>query len=155
MATSTKALAMVRTLKEAIGRRLPTYVLTQSVDANGNPTLLVSADSAPAAGEQVALLRVRPVDLIFTNSVGQTQENFAPHFVEMCLETSSVASVALLTEANQAAIKGEVLKQSGIFIAYLLTNGTVPALASVDTQMVAANQVATFELDPSFRLMGA
>ncbi len=156
MATSFKAQAMMRSIKEGIGRRLPTYTLTQGLDTAGNPVLLVSADSSPATTEQVAMIRVRPVDLIFTNSVGNTQENFAPHFVELCLEADgTLTSTARLTEANQVAIKGEVLKQSGIYIGYLLASGTVPAIASVDTQMVAANQVATFELDPSFRLMGA
>ncbi len=156
MATSFKAQAMMRAIKEGIGRRLPSYTLTNGLDTAGNPVLLVSADATPATTEQVALLRVRPVSLIFTNSVGGTQEDFAPHFVEMCLEaTAAAATVALLTEANQSAIKGEVLKQSGIYIGYLTATGTVPAIANVDTQMVAANQVATFELDPSFRLMGA
>lgn len=155
MATSIKAGAMMRTLKEGIARRLPTYVYTTGADASGNPVLLVSQDASPATTEQVAMIRIRPVDLIFTNSVGNTQENFAPHFVELCTETSTVASVSFLTEVNATAIKGELLKQSGIFIAYLTANGTVPAVASVDTQMVAANQVATFELDPSYRLMGA
>lgn len=156
MASSFKAQAMMRAIKEGIGRRLTSYTLTSSVDSDGNPILLVSADSTPATTEQVAMLRVRPVSLIFTNGIGGTQEDFAPHFVEMCSEaTAAAATVSLLTEANQSIIKGEVLKQSGIYIGYLTATGTVPALANVATQMVAANQVATFELDPSFRLMGA
>jgi len=156
MATSFKAKAMMRGVKEGIGRRLPTYVLTDGSDSDGNPLLLVSADSSPATTEQVALIRIRPVSLIFTNSVGGVQEDFAPHFVELCLEAdNTLTSTARLTEANQVAIKGELLKQTGLFISYLLASGSVPAIANVATQMVAANQVAVFETDPSYRLMGA
>ena len=153
MAATFKSIAMMRSVLEGIRRRLPTYVYTQSFDSNGNPLLLVSADATPATTEQVAMIRISPVTNVFLNSVGGTQEGFCPHLVELCLEaTAASASVSLLTDVNKTAIWGELLKQAGIFTLYLTAAGTVPALASVGTQMVAANQVAVFEIDPSQRL---
>ena len=156
MATSQKAVSLMRNIKEQIKRRLSSYTFTDGLDSDGNPLLLVSADSSPATTEQVALIRVKPVALVFTNSIGNTQENMSPHNIEICLEAdSSLTATARMTEVNQAIIKSVLYKQGGINRSYLLASGSVPAIADVATQMVAANLVAETYLDDSFHLMGS
>lgn len=145
----------MRSIKDGIRKRLPTYFFTDGQDAAGNPTLLVSVDATPATTEQVALIRVRPVAHIFVNGLGSTQENMTPHFVEVATEaTAASATVSLLSAANATYIMGEVNKQAGLTAVYLTAAGTVPALASADTQLVDANKVATWETEIQYRLAG-
>jgi len=153
---SSKSIALMRTAKEAIKRRLSTYSFVESVDAtNTNPVMVISADATPAAGEQVAVVRISPVALLFTNGIGGTQENMTPHYVDICLETSTIAAVALLTQVNQSNIIAEFLKLGAIVRIYMTANNTVPTAADVLTQMVPANLISTFQLDQSHFLMGA
>lgn len=159
MATATfKSVAMMRAITEGLKRRLPTFTFTSGIEATtGNPILVVSADSTPATTEEVATIRVSPVTTIFTNGLDQTQQAFCPHYVELCTEAGTGAGFttsSYVSVAHQTALFGELLKQTGIFVAYQTANGTVPALASTATQMVVANQVASFTTDASW-LLGA
>lgn len=158
MAGTFKSVTMMRGIKEGVQRRLPTFVLTSSADSNGNPLMLIASDSSPATTKQVAMVRVSPIALVMTNSIGGTQENMCPHLVEIALEAGTgtgLTASTYLSLVNSTAIVGELMKQGGIYTAYLLANGTVPALANVAAQMVSTTQVATFELDVANRLSGA
>ncbi len=155
MSTSFKAQVIMRSIKDGIKKRLPAYFYTDGLDTAGNPCLLVSVDATPATTEQVAMIRVRPAALVFTNGIGGTQENMAPHFVDVLSEaTAASATVSRLTAVNATYVMGEVLKQACLTSVYLTASGTVPALADVDTQAVDANKVASFETEIQYRLGG-
>lgn len=143
MATSAKAQSMVRTLKERLALRMPsTYILTESFDSDGNPTLLVAADSTPATTEQVALIRVQPLSMFFTNSVGSTQENATPHYVDILCENSTITGNAVLNTGNMVKLLAEVDRLYGIQRFYLTAAG-VAITSGATTLMTAANLQAT------------
>jgi len=139
--STTKAFALMQLLKSNLVFRFPsTYVFTDSLDANGCPVLTVSQDATPAAGEQVMVYRIKPVSLLF-NAIGQTQEDFVPHDLDVCIETGAVANTSILNATNAAIMNTESAKTACIYKLYMCTNTTLPAVA----EMTAANLKFTSE----------
>ncbi len=145
MANSTAtAFAKMRDLKRNLAFKLPsTYVFTDSVDVNGCPVLTINQDSTPATTEQNVVLRIKPESLIFVNSIGQVQEDFAPHDVEMVVETGAAVNTVYLNATNSAILHTECAKTGCIFKYYLSANGAVPAVSD----FTAANLKLTLDPD--------
>ena len=158
MAGTYKSISVMRQITEGLKRRLSTWTFTSGVEATTNsPILIISSGAAVTTTLRVATIRVSPVTNLFTNGIGGTQDTFCPHYVEMCSESGTggnLASSSYLTVADQTAIFGELMKVTGIFVSYQTANATPPSLATTATQMVAANQVASFVTDASW-LLGA
>lgn len=150
-----KADSMVRRLKQDLQARLPsTYLLTDSADSSGNPVLTVAQDSAWATTEQYAVIRIQPVSLVFTNGLGQTQENFATHYVDVCMENISATNTPLasvLSLSIAAPLIQSIEAEAGVTRYYLCNLATTPTVA----QMTAGNLAGTDTPDTVWRLNAA
>lgn len=142
--TTTKAFAIMRSLKRNLILRLPkTYVFTDSVDTDGNPVLQVAQDATPATTEQVMIYRIKPEALLFVSSIGTTQENFVPHDVDVVVETGAAVNTTYLTVQNMSIMDNEATKTGCIYKLYLSPNGAVPTVAN----FTDANLKITLEPD--------
>lgn len=119
MATTKMATVLQRNIAEELGFRLSSLALVQSVGSSGDPTILLGAGTA---GSQSAFIRIVPEDTIQTNSVGLTQTVYTPHKVQVVLETSTIANVALMLEANKIALFQSVLHPGAKVELYMSAN---------------------------------
>lgn len=136
MATYKESLA--RQLAEDLGLRLKALGVATGVDSSGNPTVSVGAMTA---GSQSAFVRVLDQASIQVDSLGLPQRSFGPHVVQIVLETSTIATVALMTEANKLKLVGELLKHGAKVELYLTANLTAPSVAGI----AAGNLIATWD----------
>ena len=127
-----KATVMVRSLAEkATVRYSPdSKVVTQGVDASGNPTLTIN-DGSPAAGEQNIFLRVLESPSIGVNSIGQTQDSYGPNIVQIAMEDSAVAGTTLVSLKNIMRLVGDVFTMGCRVEFYEETTGTAPTVTSI------------------------
>jgi hypothetical protein len=139
MATSTyKAVAAQRELVDILKKQLTTMpVLTESFDSNGNPVAIFSADSTPAFGEKVVVIRCKAIAAIGqVNSIGQTQDPYSHHVFQICTElnfagvTDNVADI--LTAVEILPILSEVGRRGSFVEWHQTANGTVPSVAAID-----------------------
>lgn len=121
-----KSVELALSLSSSLARR--GFTVVNGFDTNGLPTIALGAGTA---GTQSAFIRVEAIPSIGTDSVGLTQRAFGPHVIQMVIETSSVANVSLVTEANKLPILGEVLGRGTRVELYLSANGTAPAVAGI------------------------
>jgi hypothetical protein len=131
-----KQVELALSLSQSLTRR--GFVCVNGFDTNGLPTIALGTQSA---GQQAAFIRVEAVPSIGTDSLGLTQRAFGPHVIQVVLETSSVANVALLLESNKLPIMGEILGRGTRVELYLSSNGTAVAIG----QIVSANLKATWD----------
>jgi hypothetical protein len=142
MSTTAAAIAKSReladVLKLQVAATLPIVVETN--DSNGDPVITLSADSTPATGEKVIVIRTKAIGAIGAlDSLGNPAQNYSHHVIEVCTEknyegtTDSVLDI--LGPAELLPVLGECA-QRGVYVRwYRSANGTVPATA----QMTAAN----------------
>jgi hypothetical protein len=117
-------------LKKWLVATLP--VCTEGFDANGDPTILMSADATPAAGEKVLLIRIKQVSNPLAKDVlGNTAIQFGPHVIQLCTEDDSGAA-DILTPAQLAPLLCEIGRKGAEFQWYETANGTVPSVAALD-----------------------
>lgn len=128
-----KANKLMLKLKEEIKQKLPSFVQTDGVDSSGYPTLLVSADSTPAAGEQNMFIRIKTIDTPFVDSIGQAQSVFGPHVIQSVEEASSIANVSLLTCANKSVLDWCISRLGCQEEKYLRANGGAPVLGDISS----------------------
>lgn len=114
---ATKQVELALSLKDALARRFTTVVT--GFDTNGNPTVSVGALTA---GSQSAFIRLKAIDSIGTDSVGNTQRAFGPHVIQLVLETSTIASVPLLTGANMVPLLAELVSRGTRVELYMSAN---------------------------------
>lgn len=144
MSTTAKAQMTMIEIKDILTKRLPsTWTLTAGKDSLDNPTLLVSADATPAAGEQVFFIRCKAIDTLAVDVLGLAQKVFTPHVLQIAMELSAVAGVPIATTANQIPVLGELFKRGMKVEVWHEANLTVPSVASVATGGTAT-LVATF-----------
>lgn len=146
-----KAVGMMQKLKEQLGYRLPsTLTLTDSFDSSGNPVLTIGA-AAWTTLAQFAVVRIQPVSLVFTDGLGNTQQGFATHFVDVCVESVTTANVSALSLSIAAPLIQSVEAEAGVTRWYLCNLATTPTV----TQMTAGNLQVTDTPDVVWRLNAA
>jgi hypothetical protein len=135
---------MMLLLREALKLELPSFVLSQSSVA-GDPVLLVSADATPAAGEEVAYIKILqspevgfPIPSLASTSDGRS------HLIQLVLEKSAgLATVSVWTTLDLSRLVAR-LKDTNIEIQlYLRANGAIP----VEGDIVAGNYVGSIRAD--------
>ena len=142
-----KQVELAVSLSDSLKRR--GFTVVQGFDTNGLPTVALGAGTA---GSQSAFIRVKAVDSIGQDSLGLTQRSFGPHVIQVVLETSTIANVALLTEVNKLAVMGEVLGRGTRVELYMSANTNAVDVSDITT----GNLKATWDgFDLSFGLMGA
>lgn len=120
-----KHIELAQSLKGSLSRR---FTVTEGFDASGLPTLLVGAGTA---GSQSAFIRVKPIDSIGTDSLGLTQRSFGPHVIQVVLETSTIANVALMLESNKLPLLGELLGRGTRVELYMSANTNAVDVADI------------------------
>lgn len=97
---SYKSQAMAAQIVEKL-KRVFSDARDAGFDTDGAPLLRVGAGTA---GSQSALVKVKDIPQIGKDSLGLAQETFCPEVVQVVLEESTIANVALMTEVNKAQL---------------------------------------------------
>lgn len=121
-----KQIELAQSIQAALAKRFAT--VSGGFDSSGNPTIQVGAGTI---GSQSAFLRVKAVDPIGTDSLGLTQRSFGPHVVQVVLETSSVANVALLLESAKLPLLAEVCARGTRVELYMSANGNAADVTDI------------------------
>lgn len=156
MSTIAKSQAIMRELKERLQKKMPsTYVFSESMDANGS-ILLISADSTPAAGEQVVAIRILGEQTAFKNSIGSAQTVYAPLRAQVIEEASTIAGVSLITLVNRLHVDLELARMAVKQERYMNANTVVPAVSqfSADGSVATATKIASLPSDMYWPLSG-
>jgi hypothetical protein len=98
MATTKMASVLQRDIAEELGFRLPALTLVQTTGTSGDPVITLGALTAAS---QSAFIRIVPEATLQLNSVGLAAPVYTPHIVQVVLETSTIANVALMLESNK------------------------------------------------------
>lgn len=144
---ASKHVELAQSLLSSLQRR--GFTVLFSFDTSGNPTIALGAGTA---GSQSMFIRVKPIDSIGTDSVGNTQRSFGPHVIQCVLETSTIANVALMTEANKMPIMAEVMGRGTKVELYMSANTNAVDVADITSGNLKASW-SGFNLD--FGLMSA
>jgi hypothetical protein len=145
MAQSYKSQALAAELRDALLKRFAT-VSAVLFDTDGSPYVIVGAGTA---GSQSALVKVSAEQPLGVDGLGLTPRAFSPHVMQVVLETSTIADVALMTEANKLALMGEVEKWGTKIQLYMSANTN--AVGPED--ITSGNLKATWELHLKWRAM--
>lgn len=148
-ATSAKANVLAAELKDRLARRFTT-VSDVLFDTDGAPYLNVTQGTM-AAGQQAAVVKVIAEQPLGVDGLGLTPRAFTPHRMQVVLETSTIANVALMTEVNKLYLFGEVTHFGVRTQLYMSANTN-----SVDpTDITAGNLKADWDPDLKWRQMSA
>lgn len=150
MSTSYKAQVVRDTLKGDLALRLPVITAANSIagfDVNGDATLAIGTGTA---GTQSAFIRVKGVAGFGKDILGTTQNVFTPHIIQLALETSTIASVTLMTTANLTLLLGELLKFGVRVDLYLSANTVAPVVGTI-----TGAPLASFEPQIQYPLMAS
>jgi hypothetical protein len=130
-----KAGAIAAELADVLAKRLSSMVVTQGVDS-GYPTITISQDATPAAGEKVIFIKVNQLTWSSAlNSIGNTQDIYDKVVIQMVTEknyegtTDSVTDI--LGPAELLPVLGLVLKKGTRVEWYRTNNGTVPSASGI------------------------
>jgi hypothetical protein len=138
MATSRKAQDIARDLLDTFAKQviatLPSQVL--SADSAGNPVITLSADSTPATGEKVVVIKVKPYATGTSFDVfGNTAIAYCPTMIQFCTEAnyaSTIDSVAdILTPAELLPVIAEIVRRETLVEWHVTANGTVPSESAI------------------------
>lgn len=144
---ASKAIDLALSLSSALAKR--GFTVANGFDSSGNPTILLGAGTA---GSQSMFIRCLATPSLGTTSVGTTQTSFGPHVLQIVLETSTIANVALMTEANKMVIMGEVLGRGTAAELYMSANTNAVDVADI----TSGNLKATWSgFNQQFGLMSA
>jgi hypothetical protein len=118
-------------------------VVVQTYDTDGNPVVTLSADTSPATGEKVVVLRVAPITWTAKDILGLTSPTYTPHQIDICTELNYAATTDnvadILTPVELLPVLAEVAKRGMIINWYQTANGTVPSASA----MIVANLKAS------------
>lgn len=138
MATTRKAQDIVRELKDVwakeVSATLP--IITDGVDASGNPGIILSADSTPATGEKVVAVLVKPYATgTSTDVFGNTAITYGPHIIAFCTEANYASTddniADTLTPVELLPVICEIAKRGAVVEWHVTTRGTVPSIAAI------------------------
>ncbi len=128
MATTAKAQSLIRQLAEDLTLRLSALTVTAGTDSSGNPQITVGTG---IAASQSAFIRCIPESTLQVDGLGLTQRVYTPHIIQFVLETSTIAAVALMTEANKMLLLGELLKHGTKVELYMSANANAVDVADI------------------------
>jgi hypothetical protein len=120
-------------LVEELKLRLPTYTYTQSMDANGFPTLLLSQSSTPTAGQNNAYIKIINASTAFVDSINSPQSVFSPDITQIVLESAASGNGTVDSTAFMSQLSECIVRQGTIDQWYTRTNGTVPSATDITT----------------------
>lgn len=148
-ATSYKANVITAELKDRLARRFTTVSDVQ-FDTDGAP-FLTCTQGTLAAGQQVALVKVIAEQPLGVDGLGLTPRAFSPHRMQVVLETSTIANVALMTEVNKLFLLGEVTHFGVKTEIYLRANASAVVIGDI----TSGNLKASWDPDLKWRSMSS
>jgi hypothetical protein len=143
---SAKSLNFAAELRDVLAKRHPS-VSAVLFDSDGEPYMTIGSNAA--AGQQYAVLKVKTILPLGVDSLGLAARGYATVVCQLVEETSTIANVPLLTQANQLLILGE-LGHRGARIELYMTANTVAATVGA---IIAGNLKATFEPDLKYKTL--
>lgn len=147
MATTKKALDFARDLMDVWAKEVASTlpVITETFDASGNPVITLCQDSAPATGDKVVVVLIKPYTTGTSyDCLGLTASAYTPHIIQICTEAnkSDGAGADILSPVELLPVLAEVCKRGTIVEWHVTDNGTVPSEAAITagTKLVATYQ---------------
>jgi hypothetical protein len=119
-------------LKDALKLEFPSFTLTESV-VSGDPCLLVSADDSPAAGEEVAFIKMTQMAYTgFPTPSLASAEDGRAHLLQVVLEKSAGDALTSVWKSFDFARLIARLAQMNVLIqVYMRANATIPGNADI------------------------
>lgn len=145
---SQKAMSLCSDLRDSLLRRTTLAVGGISFDTDLAPFFTVGAGTA---GSQSILIKVKEIVPVGTDALGLAAVGFTPTVIQCVLETSTIANVALMTEANEVPLLGEILKRATRVELYMSANTVAITVGAI----IAGNLKSTFDADLQYRNMSA
>ena len=146
---SAKALSTAAELRDDLARRWTTVSAVQ-FDTDGLPYITCTQGTL-VAGQQQMLIKVADIAPLGTNAIGQAQPSYGvPIQIQVVMEASATAGVALLTEANKILGLGPVNHRGERVQIWLSANGAAPTTTTLQT---GTNLKATFDPDQKYKTM--
>ena len=142
---SAKAQSLAAELLNAL--QVQGFTCSTSFDSDGLP--LVRVGSNPAAGQQTALIKIAEIAVLGTDAVGLTPKVYANHVAQLVLETSSVANLSLVTEANELLILCTLAQRGLKTELYMSANGN----STGPEDITAGNLKQTWYPDPKWKTL--
>jgi hypothetical protein len=140
---SKKAQDLAHSLCSEIKIRKSDLVVVESVDSNGDPTILIGTGVASARN---AVIRVKAIDWALAKDVlGLPATMFTPHVIQLCTESNPGAGAGadVLTAQDVQDLMVTIGKRGTRFEWYKTAFATAPTAAA----MIVGNLKATIEAD--------
>jgi hypothetical protein len=140
---SFKALEISAELADELIKRLPSLIVTQAFDTNGDPVITCAADATPATGEKVIVIRTKAISWALAKDVlGLTSTVYTPHVIQVCTEknyagaSDNIADILTPVELLPALL---TVGKRGCRVEWFETaNGTVPSATAIDSGTATA-----------------
>ena len=145
---SAKSLAVLKELRDRMARRTTLTIGDLQYDTDTGGYFLIGTG---VAGSQSMIIKAKEIAPFGYDGIGLAARGYAQTVLQVGLETSTVASVPLLTGANMLDLMGEVLRAGTRVELYLSPNTDN---VGVD-EFIAGQLVKTWEPDLQYRLMDA
>src|SRR5216683_481733 len=97
------------------------------------------------AGSQSALIKVSAFPNIGADVLGLQQQSYSPTLIQMVLETSTIANVALLQSATLIPLSDEIAKFGTRVELFMTANLTGPSAAGITGNPVAVYDGASLQ----------
>lgn len=146
MPASAKSLSLVQELRDRLTRRTTLAVGELSFDTDGGAWFVVGAGTA---GTQSMLIKSKEIAPVGFDGIGLAARGYTPTVLQVAVETSTIANVSLLTQANMVPLLGEVLRQGARVELYMSANTVAPALGT----LIVGNLKTTWDADLQYRTM--
>lgn len=144
---SAKSQSLAAEIRDALAKRFST-ISALSFDSDGEPYLLIGAGTA---GSQSAIVKVKGLAPLGTDALGLSPRSYSPCIVQVVLETSTIANVALMTEINELALLGELAHRGAQIQLYMSANANAVDVSDIS----AGNLKATFDPDLKYKTMSS
>ncbi len=131
-----KQVKLADELVDELRKRVSDYVFTTGFDANGWPTISLTADATPATTEDNVFIRIRPRDWNLQKDVlGLDQTVFVPSVIQLAVEApaSGVGLARFTSIAHALSLLTTCSKRGTRFEYWEETNGTVPTITTFNT----------------------
>ena len=130
-----KQVKLADELVDELRKRCSTYIFTTGFDANGWPTISMTADATPATTEDNVFIRIRPRDWDLNKDIiGNDQIVYVPSVIQIATEANGTPALMLyVTKAHALAVLAACLKRGCRTEIWEETNGSVPAVTTFAT----------------------
>lgn len=130
-----KSLQIVREVTEKMTQRLWNYSATTNyvytTDTLGNPAVQIGVASASwSTGNNYAVIVCQGVSTVFQDALGNTLQQFAPSYLQVCLESSATSGVPVEPIQWLGPLLDEAGRSGAIVQLYLTANTVQPTTSS-------------------------